>query len=466
MIYITIIAIYFLIVLSIGVYVRRKARGADGFFVAGRRGNTFFITGSLVATIIGASATVGMAGLGYSRGLTGAWWILVGSIGLVFLGIFFAGKVRNMALYTLPELAEKQYDKRVGILTSVLIIIAWIGVIAGQILATGKILSVIGIGDPTLWMIVFTAVFVIYTLIGGQYADIGTNVVQAAIIIIGVIVGMLLVLPSVGGIDGLKSTLPADRFAFPLSTQFDVMDLLSYLLIIGLTYVVGPDMYSRIFCARDAKSARNAVLWAALIIAPLAFCITVIGMEAAVLFPQISPEQAFPSILVNDVLPPIVGGLVLAALVSATMSSADSCLISTSTILTIDIIKKWKPTINERQTLVIARWTIFAIGLLSLLLALVLKGVISALLFAYTVYTCGVILPVLAGFYRKKLGVTPIGAIAAILGGGTLGIISKLMQVKYLDFGALLLSGVLLFAVSAIDNRLQHRKADAKPASD
>jgi len=269
MIYIIIIVLYFVLMLGIGFYVRRKARDADGFFVAGRKGSTFFITGSLVATIVGASATVGMAGLGYSRGLTGAWWMLAGSIGLIFLGILFAGKVRNMALYTLPELAEKQYDKRVGIVVSILIIISWIGIIAGQIVATGKIFGVIGIGNPTIWMILFTIIFIIYTLMGGQHADISTNVIQSIIIIAGIIAGLALMLPSVGGIDGMMRTLPPDRFAFPLSPGFEIMDLVSYLLIIGLVYVVGPDMYSRIFCARDAKSARNAVLWTALILVPL-----------------------------------------------------------------------------------------------------------------------------------------------------------------------------------------------------
>jgi SSS family solute:Na+ symporter len=99
-------------------------------------------------------------------------------------------------------------------------------------------------------------------------------------------------------------------------------------------------------------------------------------------------------------------------------------------------------------------------GILSLLLALTLKGVISALLFAYTVYTCGVILPVLAGFYRHKLKVTPMGALAAIIGGGGMALISKLFGIKYLDLGGLLASGVLLFAVSFIDNRVRGKSLD------
>ena len=80
------IAVYFLAMIAIGVVSRRRAREVDDFFVAGRKGSTPFITGSLLATIVGGSATVGMAGLGFTQGLTGSWWLLVGSIGLVILG--------------------------------------------------------------------------------------------------------------------------------------------------------------------------------------------------------------------------------------------------------------------------------------------------------------------------------------------------------------------------------------------
>ena len=130
MLELTIIVVYFSVMIAIGMVSRREAKGADDFLVAGRKGSTLFVTGSLLATIVGGSATVGMAGLGFTRGLTGAWWLLVGSIGLVILGLFWAKKVRKLALYTLPELVGKQYDGRMALATSLLIVIAWIGIIA------------------------------------------------------------------------------------------------------------------------------------------------------------------------------------------------------------------------------------------------------------------------------------------------------------------------------------------------
>jgi SSS family solute:Na+ symporter len=460
MLQLIIISAYFVAMVIIGVLSRKKARGIDDFFVAGRKGGTLLITGSLLATIVGGSATVGMAGLGFSRGLTGAWWLLVGSVGLVVLGFFFAKKVRGFGLYTLPELVAKQYDGRVGLAASVLIVVAWVGVIAAQIIASGTILGVLGVGTPQLWMVVFTIIFVTYSVLGGQLAVVRTDVVQMGIILAGIFSGLALVLSRLGGWGGLISSLPAERFTFPVSPQFSGEDLISLLLLVGLTYVVGPDMYSRLFCAKDSNTARRSAFWAALIIIPIAFGITLIGMGASALFPEIAPEQALP-VIITGVLPPFVGGVVLAALLGALMSSADTCLMSASTILTVDIIGHFRKSLNPARTLSYSRWVMVIIGVASLLLALVMKGVISTLLFAYTVYTAGIILPVIIGFYKDRLRVTPLGALAAIIGGGVAALTSKILSIAYLDLGSLAISVSLLFLVSFWDNRIKGKRLDA-----
>jgi len=451
-----IIIIYFMAMLAIGVVSRKKARQADDFFVAGRKGSSLFIVGSLLATIIGGSATVGMAGLGFQRGLTGAWWLLVGSVGLIFLGLFFAKKVRKFALYTLPELIEKQYDRRMAFASSVLIVIAWTGVIAAQIIAAGKIMGILEMGSPTLWMVIFSFVFIAYTVLGGQYSVLRTDFFQAVIIFGGIFAGLGLLLSRLGGWDGLQSSLSPGMFAFPVSSQFGGGDLISMLLVVGLTYVVGPDMYTRIFCARDDTTARASIFWTALLIIPIAFAITLLGMGAAVLFPEIKAEQALPMVI-TEVFSPVLGGIVLAALLCAVMSSADTTLLSASTILAVDIIGGLRSSPDRENVLPRSRWLIVLLGIVSLVVALLLNGIISALLFAYTVYTCGVILPVMAGFFKSRLKVTAAGALAALIGGGALGIVSKLVPVKYLDLGALALSAVLLFLVSFIDNRIRSR---------
>ena len=449
-----IIAVYFTVMITIGVFSRRKAKEADDFFVAGRKGSTLFITGSLLATIIGGSAIMVTTKLGFIQGITGIWWLLVGSIGLLVLGIFLARKVRELGLYTLPELVETQYNARAGFAASILIVIAWIGVIGAQIIAAGSIMDAIGIGYTQLWIVVFAVVFVVYTIIGGQLAIIRTDSIQILIIFVGIIISAVTVLIKVGGIGGLRDSLGSEQFSFPLSSQFDGYELVKLLLVVGLAYVVGPDMYSRIFCAKDVGTARRSAFWTALLIIPVALGIVLIGMGASALYPEISSGQAFP-VVIREVLPPFLGGIVLAALLCAFMSSADTTLITAGTILSVDIVGKLKPGLDKKRLLVISRWSIVVMGAAALLLALYLQNIVDAILFAYTVYTGGVIIPVLAGFYRDRLKVTPSGAIAAIIGGGTAALISKLFDIKYLDVISLGISSVLLFVISYLETRLK-----------
>lgn len=437
---------YSIAMIAVGIWSRAKARSRNGFFVAGRQGSLPLITGSLLATAVGASATVGMAGLGFQQGLTGAWWLLVGSIGLALLGVFLARRVRKAALYTLPELVERQYGRRVSLAASILIVIAWMGVVAGQVVAAGKVLSSLGIGSSQFWMVAFTLVFVGYCLLGGQYSVIRTDLLQTAIIFPGIFLALALVLSRIGGIEGLRESLPSSYFSFPLSSGFNAKMLASYLILVGSTYLVGPDMYSRLFCSREENTARTAAILTALLFLPMAFAITFLGMGARVLCPGVAPEDALPKVM-TDVFPPALSLLVLAALVAALMSSADTCLLSQSIILSQDIIKQIFPAIEEKKTLTLTRISVIALGLIDLGIALVLRGVIPSLLFAYSIFTCGLVPSVVAGFYRDKTKVTPQGALAALIGGGVTGLLGKIPGLDLPLKGDL---GLIGFAVSAL----------------
>jgi len=467
----TIIIVYFLGMLAIGVYVYRKRASStsDGFFVANRSSSALFIVGSLCATIIGASVTLGMAGLGYARGLTGAWWLLAGSAGLLILGFFFARTVRRFGLYTLPELVEKQYGSMTGLVASILIVVAWLAVVAAQIIAAGKILAVMlpSVGLSQL-MIIAATVFILYTVLGGQYSVIRTDLIQFGIIVVGVIVCLGLVLGRVGGFGGLHASLPSDFFSFPVSIKFGYLDLISLLILVGATYVVGPDMYSRLFCARDEKVAKSSALSAALIAIPIAFVVVLIGMGAKVLFPGITSELAFPTVI-KDVLPIGATGLVIAALLAAVMSSADTCLLTTSTILSTDIYKRIFHNLSERKTLLASRLGVIIVGVLALVVALQLKGIINSLMLAYTVFTSGVVLPVVAGFYKDKLKVNSTGAITAIVAGGGTALAVKQMNITHLDLFGLrighaellgfVVCAVLLFGVSWTINWINRKRS-------
>jgi len=453
-----IIGFYFLIMLAVGVYAfrKRKASGSDGFFVAGRKAGIVLVTGSLAATFIGSSVVIGMVGSGYSMGLPGVWWLLVGAIGLVILGLFLAKRVRRVGVYTLPELLEKQYGSKAKLLASLVIVVSWIAICAAQILAAGNVLhALIPSWDVRALMAICATVFVIYTVLGGQYSIIRTDFLQLIILVVGLLVTLGLVMNDVGGFGGLKDSLSQDFFSFPVNESFGWYNLVVFLILTGSVYVVGPDIYSRLFCARDEKVARNSAFSAALLAIPIAFIVVLIGMSARALFPSISPsDQVFPTII-QQVLPIGVSGLVVAALLAALMSSADTVILTTSTVLCVDVGGKVFPHIDERRRLIMAKLGVVVIGGLALLLAMQMKGIINTLLYSYTIFTSGIVIPVVAGFYKDKLRVNSWGALAAIAGGGGTALGIKLAGVQHLDLLGFGVCIILLFSVSWLTGGLR-----------
>ncbi len=434
------IALYLLIMLAIGAR-RPGLKGLDDFHLAGRRLRFILLTGTFCATIVGASSTLGMAGLGYSKGMPAAWWMLSGTLGMLVLSIFFAGKVRASGYYTLPEMVGSFYGEQAKIAASILIALSWLGVIAAQIVASGKVLSVVFGGSGTVFMIACTLVFVIYTAHGGQSSVARTDLVQFLIIVIGMAV-LFFASGSLAGFDLLFAQ------SFPTSPEMGGWDVLSMIFVVGSAYLVGPDMYSRLLSASSPQQARASAFISAIILIPLAFLITSLGVFSRELFPSAQPEEAV--LLLLGGLAPGMEGLVAAALLAAFMSSADTSLMTVTSILTLDLYRKARPFAGPENILAASRVAALVAGLLALITAILMPGIIKTLLVAYTVFTGGLLMPVIAGFYREKLGLTAWGALFAMAGGGA----TALFLGQRYPLLAMCVSLILLFAGSFLQRRM------------
>lgn len=433
-----VIVIYLLAMLGIGAR-GINMRGLEDFHLAGRGVKMIALTGTFCASIVGASATLGMAGLGFSNGLPGAWWMLSGTAGLLVLSVLFAERVRETGCSTLPELVGSFYGQAARIVASLLIVISWLGVIAVQIVASGKVLGAVFGGSETMFMVASAGVFILYTIHGGQASVIKTDLVQFMIILAGVVVLFFKALNAAG-----SGVLYSQ--SFPTSHEMDSSGVLSMLLVVGSSYLVGPDMYSRLFSASSAKDAKASAAISAVILIPLAFLIAYLGIFTRVLFPAASPEQALP-VLLTGLLSGATEGLVAAALLAAFMSSADTCLMTSTSILVLDICRKAYPELGEARLMVVSRCVALIIGLIAVALAISMAGIIKTLLIAYTVFASGLFFPVIAGFFKDRLRLTPVGALAALVGGGTTAV---LLGQKYPLIG-FAVSAILLFGVSWLD---------------
>jgi len=295
-------------------------------------------------------------------------------------------------------------------------------------------------------MIIAGSVFIIYTLLGGQYSILRTDLIQSIFIIAGIIVCTIAGVSAAGGLSGMAENLSPSYFSFPTAPDFGWINLLTFLFFVGATYLVGPDIYSRIFCSRDPKVARKSLMLTASIMIPTAFLITFAGIAARVLLPEIQPESALPA-LVMSTIPTGLNGLVMIAFLAAVMSSADTCLLTTGTIITSDILGPLFK-IDEKNLLKISRICVIVTGVVSLLIALTLQGIIASLLLAYTIYSAGLVIPILFGFHAERFGLNAAGAMIAIAGGGVTGLILKLSGHSGLLLCTIPLSVALLFAGS------------------
>ncbi len=424
-------ALFFSAILALGIFSFFKVQTREADLVAGRSAGGLAVGSSLAATILGGSSTLGLAGLAFARGLTGSWWLLVGAGGL-FLLFFFVPALKKHRVYTLPNLIREWYGIRVQKAASFLILAAWVGIVGAQANAAGLVLATFLGGTQWFWTGAAGTLFILYTIAGGQFSVIRTDMVQIILIITGVILAAASGLTAVGGWQGLKQALEPQFFSFPLSAAFPLKDLLLLFLVVGSTYLIGPDMFSRIFCSRNVHQARKGILLAIIIIIPAAFLFTLLGMEAQVLFPGITSEAAVPE-LIRTVLPAPLSMLMVVALLSAFTSSADTTLLTMSAILSVDILGI-KTVRGLRLCTALA-------GIAGLLVGMLSRGIIPSLLLGYAVFTGGLAIPIISGLLGKPM--RPAAALISIITGGSLALAGKLCANDALVAASFLISLII-----------------------
>ena len=403
---------YLAVVVLIGLISSRKAKTTKGFFLADRSLGWFALTATITATTVGGSATIVAGGRIYAQGLPALWYDIGGGLGLIILGLFIAHKVRKTGLVTLPDIAGSIFGGKVRFASAVLIIITEIAWISLLIQASSLILSVVLPIDFTMILVAITVGFIIYTLLGGQYAVVYTDVAQFLVMIIGicVIAAPILfweALPNIGQLS------PAST-AFPVNGEIGFLAAGSIFFMMFMPHIVGPDIYSKLLSSKDEKTAKKGAILSGFFKLVFAIAIGVIAISALVLHPGLSnPYLAIPTAVFD--LSPILAGIVLAGFLSVMLSSADSCLLSAGTILSVDIVRK--------KNVNLSRIGILCVGFGALILALYLGDILKTLQLAYTVFTAGLTLPILFGFYKEKTRVTSTGALWSLILGGVISLL-------------------------------------------
>ncbi|MFP4473794.1 MAG: sodium:solute symporter [Candidatus Omnitrophota bacterium] len=391
--------LYALIFLVIGLNAASRIRTPDDFFVAGRRGNSLHITASLLATILGSSAILGTIAMAETAGSAAVWLLISGAAGLTAL-LPLAKYVRRYGRFTLPELLETFYGQTVKRTASAMIPLAWTGVIAVQVIGSAKILAYLTPLSYHPAAVLCGTAFILYTVLGGQLSIFRTDYLQLGFIVTGLLF-------AVTAARQAHPDIALFTPNFPFNTEFSPWDLMVLFLTYASLFTVGPDIYSRLFCARNEQSAFFSVLLTAALMIPAALALTVIGVTGA--------QHSF-EFLTSGPLPFIIG----IGLLSAVISSADTTLL-TAAAISGGVCRD----IHQHSSLALTRWLILVFGAISTVIALAFPRIIPTLMLAFSFFSGAFIIPTIAGLLGYRAGTGQV--MTAIVSGGTLALTGKIL---------------------------------------
>jgi len=421
---------YMLIMLGVGYFFMKKNTNQEDYYVGGRNIGHWHIGLSVVATDVGGGFSIGLGGLGFVMGMSGSWMLFTGLLGAWIAAVVLIPRVKGDSafakFFTFPQIIGHLYNSTTAKVAAVICFLGYLGFTSSQLLAGAKLASGTFEGlELSYALLIMGAVAVIYTVMGGLKAVIYTDTIQWIVLMAGLMfIGIPISYNYVGGWDGIQSTLPQEFFSF---TNLTWQDMANWGITIMPIWFVGMTLYQRIFAAKDVKSAKKAWFIAGLFEWPIMALLGVsLGLLSRVAVEQgalegfttaMDPEMGLP-VLLSQILPAGVLGLMMSAYFSAVLSTADSCLMAASGNLTTDILGKHFTEKTLKEEMRISQLLTLGIGIVAIIIAWQMTEVLSLMLYSYAFMVSGLFVPVVAGLFFDQT--SPLAATSSMIAGGSL----------------------------------------------
>src|SRR5215467_4061166 len=455
-----IIALYFVVIFGIGFYFSRKERTSEDYFLASRNIGWFAIGASLFVSNISTEHFIGLAGSGATSGLAPGHYEWLAVLILLLLGWVFVPFYLRSNVFTMPEFLERRFSRSCATYLASVSVIAYIFTkISVHLYAAAIVLQRVVGWSPMTAAIILVVATGIYTIAGGLAAVIYTDLVQTLILLAGAIALTFIGLDKVGGFAGLRAAVPASYFHMvkPITDpDFPWTGIFFGAPIIGIWYwCTDQVIVQRVLSAKDEGHAKAGTIFAGFLKILPVFLLVIPGVIAFALYPQLfdikngsvtNGDIAFPTAVVN-LLPTGFVGLMVAALLAALMGAMSSVFNSTSTMVTLDFYKKFRPSATEKQLVTFGRIATAAMVVLGLLWVPFIH-LLSAQLWVYLQSVQGYISPPIAvcfifGILWPRMNGQ--GAICSLLAGFVMGAGRFIFEV--LDKSAHYQSGFLRWLV-------------------
>ncbi|MCC6408494.1 MAG: sodium:solute symporter family protein [Planctomycetes bacterium] len=407
---------YVVVQLVIGFVVSKRVRTEADYLVAGRQLGPWLAGFSIFATWFGAETCVGAAGRAYEHGISAntsdpfAYGFAV-----LITGALFASALWRRKLTTLADLFRERYSPGVERLTAIVLIPSSIFWAAAQIRAFGQVLATASDLEVDLAIAIAAAVVIVYTTSGGMWADAVTDVVQGVALILGLVVMTIAVAWEFGGIPETLAAIEPEKLSFRGSFDASPLELLERWALPICGSVFAQELIARISSSKTARIARNATLTAGSAYLLVGLLPVFLGLAGTKLVPGLEAgEQVLPT-LAHERFGAVIFVLFAGALVSAILSTVDSCLLVASSLASHNVIVPLRPGITEAQKVRLARVGVVVFGLAAYLLALQAEGVYEMVESASAIGSSGVFVVMLFALHSRFGGVR--AAFAALIVG-------------------------------------------------
>jgi SSS family solute:Na+ symporter len=457
--HLTLLVVYSIAVVGLGLWTSRLIRTSSDFFVAGHRLGPGLIFASMLAANIGSGATVGVAGLAYRDGISAWWWS--GSAGLASLVLaFWVGPriwtlAKDHGFFTTGDFLEFRYGPGVRAVMTVLLLVGSVAILAGQIIAGAAILNVLTGAPRWVGSLIGGSIMTIYFAAGGLLGTAMVNTVQLVVMLAGFLLALPFALGIVGGLGSLFAASPAhfSDFAFSAGPGSGW----TLLFLTGPAFIVSPGLIQKAYGASSARAVRIGIAVNAVALMLFAFVPVLLGMVARATLPDIADPNVVLPTLLREQLPAWLGALALAAVFSTEVDTCDAILFMISTSASKDLYKRHiNPRASDADLLRVARIAAFIGGALGVVLSIYLATVIGALTIFYSLLGVSLFVPVIAGLYTRRPG--SAAAVTAIVAG-----VVTLLTVRFAFAGTYpwldptltgLAAAAVAFAVAAVCTRI------------
>jgi Na+/proline symporter len=416
---------YWIISVAIGLYAAKWVHNSRDFAIAGRRLPMYIVTATVFATWFGSETVLGIPATFLKDVFSGVIADPFGSsLCLILVGLFFARPLYRMNLLTIGDYYRKRYSRPVEMLTTLCIVISYLGWVGAQIKALGLVFNVVSEGmiSQPAGMIIGASTVLVYTMMGGMFSVAITDFIQMIIIVLGMLYIGWEVSGLAGGVGAVVShAAEAGKLALlPAPELKDILWFLAAWITMMLGSIPQQDIFQRVQSSKDEDTAARSSILGGVMYFCFAFIPMFLAYSASLIDPKMvaanldkDPQLILPNLIISPIVPIFAQIMFFGALLSAIKSCASATLLAPSVSFSENILKGFYPHMSDRRFLHMMRVVIVSFTCMVTLFALNSEASIYKMVEnAYKVTLVGAFVPLVCGLYWKRA--SNMGAMLAI----------------------------------------------------